>query len=178
MRNLCIEINDNHYQKDFSVKEDTNFIFLIQKNIDTKIRFDVYKNVNIKVKVLSTSDNDSELEIEARLHENNINYDLRSLALIDNHSRKSNLIITIPRGATGCVASEKEEAFLLDNIAKNDATVAVFSNEKDSAISHSYVCNKIAKRELLLLASRGINKQQAQKLLLDTKMKNFIVNDF
>ena len=52
MRNLRIEINDNHYQKDFSVKEDTNFIFLIQKNIDTKIRFDVYKNVNIKVKVL------------------------------------------------------------------------------------------------------------------------------
>ena len=105
---------------------------------------------------------------------NNINYSLQSLALINNTSRKSEISIIIPKGSISCAASEKEEAYLLTSNSKNNATVAVFSNEKDSTANHSYSCNKISKQELLLLAARGIDAPQAQKLIIDTKIRSFI----
>ena len=174
MKKLRIEINDNRYQKDFEIKEDTDILLVIKKKTKTKVSFNVYNNITVRIKILSFCDSDSELFCEARMLGNNINYSLQSLALINNASRKSEISIIIPKGSISCTASEKEEAYLLTSNSKNNATVAVFSNEKDSTVNHSYSCNKISKQELLLLAARGIDAPQAQKLIIDTKIRSFI----
>ena len=96
MKKLRIEINDNHYQKDFEIKEDTDLLLVIKKNTKTEVSFNVYDNITVRIKILSFCDSDSELFCEARMLGNNINYSLQSLALINNTSRKSEISIIIP----------------------------------------------------------------------------------
>lgn len=174
MRSRLIEINKNYYQQDFTVTNNIELVFIVKNNNYAKIEIVAKTNVNIRIKILSICNSDTSLEFKGTLDGKNINFEINSLAILRNCNRKANFILKVPKGSSECIASEKEEAFLLDSLARNSASVAAFIEERKSNINHSYSSNKINKQELLFLMLRGLNENDAQKLILDAKINNFL----
>lgn len=78
----------------------------------------------------------------------------------------------IPKGKTGCVANQSNRIISL-NEKKCEIRPNLYIDEYDVVANHSALIGKFSGEEIFYLQSRGINKQDATKLLL----KGFLLSD-
>ncbi len=175
MKTQLIKINEAYFNEEIRIADDLFLSIIINDNNSAKLTITVEENANVVVKILDMSGTD--FRCHTKLDGSNINFSINSFAVVSKH-RKSDIQIEVPADSKNCVASECEEAFLLNDQARNNATLSVLANEKESAISHSYSCNHISAKQLDFLMARGLKKSEAKQLILNAKIDKFLLADF
>lgn len=177
MKNELIKINEKTFTKDFHITENTVLSFVINENYSTELSFSIEENAKVIVKILDMGS--SNFKCRAKINGANISYSLFSFAIVKGSiERHSDIRIEIPVGSTNCIASECEEAFLLDDNSRNIATLSVLAREKESIANHNYSCNYISNKQLEFLAARGLIKENATQTILQAKIDRFLSADF
>ena len=74
--------------------------------------------------------------------------------------------IDFKKGAKKAIGDEKEYCIILSETAKSISLPMLLCTEEDVEGSHSTACGKIDKKNLFYLMTRGLTKQEAQKLII------------
>ena len=110
-------------------------------------------------------------------------------ALKDKAKKHFKGTIDFKKGSKKSKGNENEFCMLLDNTAKSIALPMLLCTEEDVEGNHSTASGKVDKDELFYIMSRGIEKNEAIKLLVkanfnqiidrieDEKLKNQIINE-
>ena len=84
--------------------------------------------------------------------------------------------IDFKKGCKKAVGDEKEYCTTLSDTAKSISLPILLCTEEDVEGSHSTACGKIDKKNLFYLMTRGLTKQEAQKLIIRAGFNEIIEN--
>ena len=84
--------------------------------------------------------------------------------------------IDFKKGAKKAIGDEKEYCTILSDTAKSISLPILLCTEEDVEGSHSAAAGKIDKKQLFYLMSRGLTKQEAQKLIIRAGFNEIIEN--
>lgn len=84
--------------------------------------------------------------------------------------------IDFKKGSKKTIGEEKEYCTILSDTAKSISLPILLCTEEDVEGSHSTAAGKIDKKQLFYLMSRGLSKQEAQKLIIRAGFNEIIEN--
>lgn len=105
----------------------------------------------------------------------NANIDVKG-AINNNCKKHFKGTIDFKKGSKKAVGDEKEYCTILSDTAKSISLPILLCTEEDVEGSHSSACGKINKNELFYLMTRGLTKQEAQKLIIRAGFNEIIEN--
>ena len=97
-------------------------------------------------------------------------------AIKDNCKKHFKGTIDFKKGAKKAIGDEKEYCTILSNTAKSISLPILLCMEEDVEGNHSTACGKIDKKNLFYLMTRGLTKQEAQKLIIRAGFNEIIEN--
>jgi len=97
-------------------------------------------------------------------------------AIKDNCKKHFKGTIDFKKGAKKAIGDEKEYCTILSNTAKSISLPILLCTEEDVEGNHSTACGKIDKKNLFYLMTRGLTKQEAQKLIIRAGFNEIIEN--
>ena len=97
-------------------------------------------------------------------------------AVKDNCKKHFKGTIDFKKGAKKAIGDEKEYCTILSDTAKSISLPILLCTEEDVEGSHSTACGKIDKKNLFYLMTRGLTKQEAQKLIIRAGFNEIIEN--
>ena len=97
-------------------------------------------------------------------------------AIKDNCKKHFKGTIDFKKGAKKAIGDEKEYCTILSDTAKSISLPMLLCTEEDVEGSHSTACGKIDKKNLFYLMTRGLTKQEAQKLIIRAGFNEIIEN--
>lgn len=97
-------------------------------------------------------------------------------AMLDNSTKLFKGIIDFKKGSTGSVADEKETVMLLSDEAKQKSLPILLSSESDITGNHAATVGKVDEKKLFYLKSRGIDKEEAEGLLILANFEKILLN--
>jgi Fe-S cluster assembly protein SufB len=113
-----------------------------------------FQNQDIGAKVYHLAPNTSSLVISKSISKNGGITKYRGLLKINKNS-------------TNAKSKIQCDALILDDDSKSDTIPYIISNENNSDIAHEATVGKISQEKLFYLMSRGINEEQATKLIVN-----------
>ena len=97
-------------------------------------------------------------------------------AIKDNCKKHFKGTIDFKKGAKKAIGDEKEYCTILSDTAKSISLPILLCTEEDVEGSHSTACGKIDKKNLFYLMTRGLSKQEAEKLIIRAGFNEIIEN--
>lgn len=97
-------------------------------------------------------------------------------AMLDNSTKLFKGIIDFKKGSAGSVADEKETVMLLSDEAKQKSLPILLSSESDITGNHAATVGKVDEKKLFYLKSRGIDKEEAEGLLIIANFEKILLN--
>ena len=97
-------------------------------------------------------------------------------AIKDNCKKHFKGTIDFKKGAKKAIGDEKEYCTILSDTAKSISLPILLCTEEDVEGSHSTACGKIDKKNLFYLMTRGLTKQEAEKLIIRAGFNEIIEN--
>ena len=97
-------------------------------------------------------------------------------AIKDNCKKHFKGTIDFKKGAKKSIGDEKEYCTILSDTAKSISLPILLCTEEDVEGSHSTACGKIDKKNLFYLMTRGLSKQEAEKLIIRAGFNEIVEN--
>ena len=150
--------------------EDTgsvDFVTLVEKGTKLKIDDIVFSSNYSKIEIFERifslqEENDVKINIKSAAKDKSKIF-CEAFAFIDEKSEKTNLNV-------------KEEGMIFDN-AKIDFLPKLKIENNDVTAGHSAFIKKFTEEEMFYLQSRGLNKEQGEKLLLEGFLEGLDLNN-
>lgn len=134
---------------------------------------------DIKCAYLSNNNNNLKLDIQVLHKTKNTtsNQQIKGLA-----TGESSVILTagieIPKNTNGCEGYQNHRGILLSDKAKISATPQLEIWSDDVVCSHGSAVGPLPEDELFYLETRGLKKQEAEKLLLSSFFNDIVPDEF
>ena len=97
-------------------------------------------------------------------------------ALKDNAHKNFKGTIDFKKGCKKAKGNENEYCMLLSKTAKSKALPMLLCSEEDVEGNHSNSAGKIDEQKLYYIMTRGISKEEAQKLIVKAKFNHILEN--
>ncbi|MBR1802837.1 MAG: SufD family Fe-S cluster assembly protein [Clostridia bacterium] len=110
---------------------------------------------------------------ELRGQKTNVNIDVQG-ALKDNAKKNFKGTIDFKKGCKKAKGDENEYCMLLSDRAKSIALPMLLCTEDDVEGNHSTASGKLNEKEIFYIMSRGINKQEATKLIIKARFQKIL----
>lgn len=161
------KILSNPESADIDVK-DLTYIAIFNKSQKVKLNFNLEKDAKLTFIALILGDKKLELKLETRsTHKENstANFHIKTL-LFDKANFDYSGSIEVPAKAKNTNANLAHHTLLLSENAKARTTPALIINEEDVKAGHQATIGKIDPNILFYIQSRGLNKKEAERLIL------------
>ena len=136
-----------------------------------------YSNIDVETLYLGGGNTKNDLNVLIDVFGTNCVANINSVGALMGCAEKSfKGIISFKRGSKKSVGKENETCLLLSKSAKSKALPAILCEEEDVDGSHSSSIGKLGEKELFYLMSRGLTKQEANRLFVMARF-NLILND-
>ena len=168
---------------EFSVQNDGEldaFFLVLNQNLNVKV---ILKGENAKsnIKCAYLSNKNNKLNIDIKvLHEyknTSSNQQIKGLAT-DESIVSLTAGIEIPQNTNGCEGYQNHRGILLSDKTKISAVPQLEIWSEDVVCSHGSAIGPLPKEAIFYLETRGLKKQQAEKLLLSSFFNDIVPNEF
>ena len=158
----------------------TNFIDLGGKLRISNYYSDLYKEKSkSSFNTIYIGSNDDRLDMNYYTKNNNKNTISNMIfegALMDNSYKSLKGTIDFIKGSSKSKGNENENCVLLSNKCKSKSLPMLLCNEEDVMGSHGMSSGKIDKDKLFYLESRGIDEEEAKRLIVKANFKKVLDN--
>ena len=156
------------------------FFLILNQNLNIKILLEgETAKSNIKCAYLSSKNNKLNIDIKVIHKYKNTISNQQIKGLSTNESAVSLMAgIVIPKNINGCEGYQNHRGILLSDGAKIVATPQLEIWSDDVICSHGSAVGPLPEEEIYYLETRGIKKQNAEKLLLSSFFNDIVPNEF
>lgn len=84
-------------------------------------------------------------------------------------------LVRVEKNATGCVSRQKEETLLLSDTAEINAVPMLEIENQDVRCSHAATVGRIEEEKLFYLMSRGIDRAEAEKMMIEGFIEPYLL---
>ena len=158
----------------------TNYIDLCGKLRISNYYSDLFKeNSKSYFNTIYIGNNNDRLDMNYYTKNNNKNTISNMLfegALLDNSYKSLKGTIDFTKGSSKSKGNENENCILLSNTCKSKSLPMLLCNEEDVVGSHGMSSGKIDKNKLFYLMSKGIDEEEAKRLIIKANFKKVLDN--
>ncbi len=173
--------DENEWQ--FIVQEEGEleaFFLPINQNLKVSVVLNgVEAKSDIECAYLSNENNDLKLDIQVLHKVKNTTSNQQIKGLVTG---EASVFLTagieIPKNTNGCEGYQNHRGILLSDKAKISATPQLEIWSEDVVCSHGSAVGPLPEDELFYLETRGVKKQEAEKLLLSSFFNDIVPDDF
>jgi Fe-S cluster assembly scaffold protein SufB len=148
------------------------------KNSSTKYTCDLAEESETYVNSIYFGDGERNLDLNYLVNHfgrsSTSNIQIRG-ALKDRASKTFNGTIDFKKGSSKSKGSEEEYVILFDKTVKSTALPVLLCSEDDVKGKHAASAGKVSSDKLFYMMSRGINKEEAMKLLVEASLIRLLI---
>ena len=182
--NLINGNSQNYYSMNNKIAENANLDYIITdfggiktiSNYYSKLEGDMAKN-NVRTMYLGTEEQLLDLNYIAEVYGKKGDIDIEVYGALKGNSKKNfKGTIDFKKGCKKSKGNENEYCMLLSKTAKSKALPMLLCSEEDVEGTHSNSAGKIDEEKLYYIMTRGISKEDAQKLIVKAKFNSVLEN--
>lgn len=180
--NLLNSNSENYYSMNNKLEENAKLEFVIADFGGTRTITNYYSNLegntsnnHIHTMYLGTGTQELDQNYIAEVYGKKSNIEIEVYgALKDTAKKNFKGTIDFKTGCKKAVGNENEYCMLLSKTAKSKALPMLLCSEDDVQGNHSNSAGKIDEEKLYYIMSRGISKEDAQKLIVKAKFNSVL----
>ena len=180
--NLLNQNSENYYSMNNEVGEKANLEYVIAdfggnrtiSNYYSNLAGDMAKNT-INTMYLGKDEQTLDLNYIAEIYGKKANIDIEVYGALKDAAKKNfKGTIDFKTGCKKAIGNENEHCMLLSKTAKSKALPMLLCSEDDVQGNHSNSAGKIDEDKLYYIMTRGIDKKEAQKLIVKAKFNGVL----